>query len=253
MSAFVDAHCHIDLYEFPERIIALADEQRIYTIAVTNAPSVFAHTAQLTAGSKYVRPAIGLHPELVHSHKHEIDLFRRHLGETKYVGEVGLDYTTSDENVRLAQREILSTVADWVSQCGDKVLTIHSRRAVADVISILSGAKARMILHWFSGTSKELERAIASGFFFSVNSAMLNSAAGRKLVVQMPRDKVITETDGPFVKDGRGLANPTTVKATLAQLADLWGEPLAIVHADILGDFRRIVVDPSHSAPREKS
>ena len=103
-SAFVDAHCHIDLFPLPEQIVEQAEAHRIYTIAVTNAPSVFAHTAGLASGSKYIRPAIGLHPELVHSHSHELDQFRSHLAHTRYVGEVGLDYTTSDHEVRLLQR-----------------------------------------------------------------------------------------------------------------------------------------------------
>ena len=41
MAAFVDAHCHIDLYASPQAIIEQAEARRIYTIAVTNAPSVF--------------------------------------------------------------------------------------------------------------------------------------------------------------------------------------------------------------------
>jgi TatD DNase family protein len=241
VASFVDTHCHIDLYEFPEQIVALAESQRIYTIAVTNAPSVFSHTVKLTAESSYVRPAIGLHPELVHSHKHEIDLFHQYLEETRYVGEIGLDYSTQDESVRRDQRDILLRIADWVSQYGDKVLTIHSRRATSDVISILSGTKARMILHWFSGTQKELERAITNGFVFSVNGAMLSSAAGRKLVLQMPRDRVITETDGPFVKDGRGPANPTTVKDTVSRLAELWADPPADVQANLLNNFKQFL------------
>src|SRR5579864_1932918 len=95
--AFVDAHCHIDLYQAPRKTIEQAETDRIYTIAVTNAPSVFAHTAALVAGSRYVRAAIGLHPELVHSHRHELENFRHYLTQTRYVGEVGLDYMILDE------------------------------------------------------------------------------------------------------------------------------------------------------------
>lgn len=114
MDAFVDAHCHIDLYKSPQAIVEQAEAQHIYTIAVTNAPSVFSHTAALTAGSKYVRAALGLHPELAHSHGNEIEQFFRYLPETRFVGEVGLDYTTTEEGRRIAQRQILTRIADWV-------------------------------------------------------------------------------------------------------------------------------------------
>lgn len=222
VQAFVDAHCHIDLYHAPHRIIEQADDERIYTIAVTNAPSLFAHTAALVARSKYVRAAIGLHPELVHSHKHEIDVFRQYLSQTRYVGEVGLDYSTRDQDIRSAQRLVLSTIAGWVNDCGDKVLTVHSRRAARDVISILDGIRAKIILHWFTGTKNELGRAINAGFFFSVNNAMLHSDSGRTLVLQMPKERVLTETDGPFVQDGAAPATPRSVKATVRKLSEVW-------------------------------
>jgi len=241
IQGFVDAHCHIDLYKHPQQVIDQAENEHIYTIAVTNAPSVFDYTASLVAQCKYVRPAIGLHPELVHSHKHEIEALRVHLSQTKYVGEVGLDYSTTDEEIRSAQRQVLSTIANWVNDCGDKVLTVHSRRATRDVISILSGINARVILHWFSGTKKELDRAISGGFFFSVNGAMLHSQAGRALVLQMPRERVLTETDGPFVQDGAVPATPATVKATVRILAELWEASPSDVQAATLDNFRLLL------------
>lgn len=239
--AFVDSHCHIDLYQEPRRAIEQSEADRIYTIAVTNAPSVFAHTAALVASSRYVRPAIGLHPELVHSHRHELDAFRDCLTQTRYVGEVGLDYMTLDEETRSQQRLVLSTVAGWASDSGDKILTVHSRRAARDVISILSGIRAKVILHWFSGTKKDLERALERGFFFSVNNAMLRSEAGRALVLQMPPDRVLTETDGPFVQDGAEPATPRTVKVTIRELARLWGRSADDVQTSTLNTLRALL------------
>jgi TatD DNase family protein len=240
-SAFVDAHCHVDLFPQPERIVAQAEAHRIYTIAVTNAPSVFAHTAGLASGSKYIRPAIGLHPELAHSHSHELDQFRNHLHHTRYVGEVGLDYTTPDRDIRLLQRQVLTSIADWVNTAGDKVVTLHSRRAATDVMAILKGVKARMILHWFSGSYKELDQAIADGYFFSVNGAMVQSAKGRALIIRMPRDRVLTETDGPFTRDGTSPATPTSVKLTVTLLAELWGLPIADLQALVLANLRDVL------------
>lgn len=239
--AFVDAHCHIDLYKAPELVVDQAENERVYTIAVTNAPSVFPHTASLVAHSKYVRAAIGLHPELVHSHKHELESFRYHLRQTRYVGEVGLDYTTSDEAIRSEQRFVLSTIADWVSGYGDKILTVHSRRASHDVISILSGVKAKVVLHWYSGSKKELQRAITCGFFFSVNIAMLHSGAGQALVLRMPKDRVLTETDGPFVQDGSVPATPSTVKSAVRKLAEIWGQTPTDVQMATLNNFRALL------------
>ncbi|HEX7362452.1 MAG TPA: Qat anti-phage system TatD family nuclease QatD [Bryobacteraceae bacterium] len=239
--ALIDAHCHIDLYPDPAGIARDAERERIYTIAVTNAPSVFAHTARLCAGSKFLRPAIGLHPELVASHGQELDLFRVHLRDTRYIGEVGLDYITQDHEIRVRQRRILETIVGCASEYGDKVLTLHSRRAVSDVLKVLKGIRARCILHWFTGTQKELDCAVAEGYFFSVNGAMIQSAKSRALVARIPRDRILTETDGPFVKDATAPATPRAVKKTVDHLANLWQLPAPDIQATILKNFRTLL------------
>lgn len=95
MFPLVDSHCHIDLYPSPADVVSGAESNKVYTIAVTNTPSVYSHTARLVENSKFVRPALGLHPQLVHLKKHELSLFRDLLKDTRYVGEVGLDYSAN--------------------------------------------------------------------------------------------------------------------------------------------------------------
>jgi Tat protein secretion system quality control protein TatD with DNase activity len=126
-------------------------------------------------------------------------------------------------------------------QAGGKVLTVHSRRAAPDVIALLSGIKARVILHWFTGSRRELENAAGRGFFFSVNSAMLRSEKGRALIVRMPRERVLTETDGPFIRDGDHPATPPTVRTTIGSLAKLWHAKPEDVQASVLGNLRYIL------------
>jgi TatD DNase family protein len=238
---FIDAHCHIDLYDRPQEIVAEAEHGHIYTIAVTNAPSVFAHTENLCAMTKYVRPALGLHPELVSTHAGEIDLFRSILSRTKYVGEIGLDYTTPDEKVRQLQRSVFSSVVACVNEHADKILTVHSRRAARDVIACLQGIKAKVILHWFSGTKKDADRAALAGFYFSINLAMLRSDRGRALVMGIPKEQLLTETDGPFVQHGTEQASPAHIAHTILGLADLWAEPPEQVQARVFQTFRRLL------------
>jgi TatD DNase family protein len=241
-AALVDAHCHIDLYKDPAGIAAQANERRVFTIAVTNAPSVFRHTALLAAESKYVRAAVGLHPDLVSSHAHELDLMLRLLPETRYVGEIGLDYTTPDEDLRQNQREILRRVLDCCASYGDKVLTLHSRRAAADVIDAVGPRfPGRAILHWFSGSIKELEKASEYGFFFSVNPAMIRSAKGQALIARMPADRVITETDGPFVKTGMQPACPWDVMEAAAYLASAWNLSIDEAREHVFQNFRKLL------------
>ena len=100
------------------------------------------------------------------------------------------------------------------------------------------------ILHWFSGTLRELERAIALGCWFSVGAAMLRSERGRELASHIPRDRILTETDGPFAQgEGKALA-PWDVQLAVALLITIWGVPSQTVESTVRDNLRRLVALP---------
>ena len=238
-SFLVDTHCHIDLYKNPAEVVRETERSGVYTIAVTNAPFVFKHTAELVAGCRYVRAAAGLHPELVATHGSQIEMLRPLLKQTRYVGEIGLDYTTTDENLRRRQRDVFERILGWCAEEEGKILTIHSRRAVADVISMVGNSfQGTAILHWFTGAAKEVERAAAYGMYFSVNPAMVSSSKGRSLISAMPVDRVLTESDGPFVKVSGRECKPENISSVVKELAKLWNLPARQVQDRIYENFR---------------
>jgi TatD DNase family protein len=88
---WVDMHCHLDLFPNHREIIAECDREEIATLTVTTTPKAWLKNQALASDSKYVRVALGLHPQLVAERADEIKLFERYLSEARYVGEVGLD------------------------------------------------------------------------------------------------------------------------------------------------------------------
>lgn len=191
-----DSHFHLDLMEDPERVVDLVESAKVYTIAVTNAPFVFSHTKNLTLKSKYIRPALGLHPELVAGRHHEIALFEEYLPLTRYIGEVGLDKTGM---AYAKQKEVFEKIVELTSDAGQKVLTVHSRKAEKDLIDIVGeGFSGKLILHWYSGSIKSLETAIARGYYVSFNSKMLQTKSGMEILDCVPLTRVLVESDSPF-------------------------------------------------------
>ena len=81
-------------------------------------------------------------------------------------------------------------------------MSIHSRGAETRVLDILEAhpGAGTPVLHWFSGNRAELQRAITLGCWFSVGPAMLAGAKGRDHLSEMPLNRVLPETDGPFAK-----------------------------------------------------
>jgi TatD DNase family protein len=241
----VDTHCHVDLYPDAGSILTEAESSRVLVVAVTNAPSVFFHTRELAERFPYLLPAVGLHPELVATHGHEVSQIGPLLEQTRFVGEVGLDYVTSDKDLRARQREVFTAILDRCAALGGKVLTVHSRRAAADVIAAVGAAfNGTVILHWFTGTVREAERALANGCYFSVNTAMTAARSSATLLGMLPPDRVLTETDGPFVKLGPNPATPSRVISVAKHLAGVWQKTEKEAAEILIANFARVASPP---------
>ena len=195
-----DTHFHLDLCSNPEDIVVQIENAKLYTIAVTNAPSVFFYTQKITKNFKYVRAALGLHPELASQRRNEIAQFITLINETKYVGEIGLDNQNKTASDYSIQKEIFQKILTTCADKKEKILTVHSRKASADVVSMIgNNFPGKVILHWYSGSIKDLEIALKNGFYFSVNYPMTVSESGKKIIERIPKERILLETDGPFI------------------------------------------------------
>jgi len=98
----------------------------------------FFYTQKITKNSKYVRAALGLHPELAAQRKNEVNQFINLVTETKYIGEIGLDNQNKSIGDYSIQKEIFEKNINRL--CGkkrEKILTVHSRKASTDVVSMI--------------------------------------------------------------------------------------------------------------------
>ena len=214
----------------------------IKAVAVTNAPSVFHYTYKLSQKYDAILPAVGLHPELALERRQELSVLRDWLGKTRFVGEVGLDYVTKDQRNRSVQRSVFQSILSACAEYEDKILTVHSRRSSSDVIAAIGdNYPGRIILHWYSGSIRDLEKGIEYGFYFSVNYAMLTSRRGRELIQRVPNDRILTESDGPFVKVGSDPATSLHMPEILQLLANLWGENRARTAAKVAQNFSALL------------
>lgn len=242
----IDFHCHLDLYDDPQRVVKECKARGVYVLSVTTTPSAWNGTLSLASGAPRVRTALGLHPQIVHERKGEFPLFEKLLPEARYVGEIGLDGGPEcrpfwDDQVKIFERTL--------AICGDaggRVFSVHSRRATSAVLDSIQKhpSAGTPVLHWYSGTTRELERAIALGCWFSVGPAMLRSAKGRTLAAKMPRNRVLTETDGPFARapDG-GPLYPWDVAQAHAPLAEVWEVTEGAVAECVASNLRNLVKD----------
>lgn len=238
----VDFHCHLDLYPNFVELLEECERRKIYTLAVTTTPRAWQKNSTLASSTKYIRVAAGLHPQLVGQFHYEVDELCRIIPETQYVGEVGLDGSPEYADSLAIQKEVLNKILFCCTENGGRIISLHSRRAAGEVIDLLDKHRNSgiPILHWFTGSTKELERAINLGCWFSVGPAMLNSKKGMDIVSRIPREKLLTETDGPFALNGNNPCMPWDVEVAIHKIAKIWQEEPTVVQRSILSNFHRL-------------
>jgi len=237
----LDSHCHLDRYSDPPAIAREAEQRDTFIVAVTNLPSHFAIGLPHARAFKRVRLALGLHPLAVADHEKELPRFAELLPQTSFVGEVGLDFSREGQSSKEQQIRSFRFVAEHVCRT-PKIVSLHSRGAEATVLDILQEYGIRTaIFHWYSGTLGTLRSAVAGGHYFSVNSAMIASAKGEEIIRRIPRDRLLTETDGPHVLIGKSPACPWDVAGVEGYLASVWRTNVAIARQQVWCNFQKLV------------
>jgi TatD DNase family protein len=223
-SFYHDVHLHLDLYPNAAEIIKHITDFKSYTIAVTNLPVLFDQAVKKYKDQKYIRFALGLHPELINQYTEQIPLFFERLKDCRYIGEIGLDFKKKDAYSKKLQIDTFNKIIDDCNKYGGKILSIHSRSAAKDVIDIIgSNFNGKVIFHWFSGSLTELERAINNNYFFSINGDMVNSKKGQIIIRTIPANRLLIESDGPFTKDTHNSYHLSFVDKLIRKLAIIRG------------------------------
>ena len=238
----IDLHCHLDLYESPHKVASLCDASS-YILSVTTTPKAWFGTKKLAENHKRVQTALGLHPQIAHERSNELDLFDLLVDDTKYIGEVGLDGSSSLKQFQSIQQKVFEHMVIKSNKSNPKILTIHSLQAVDSVLDCLENhfSNGVPVLHWYTGNEIQLNRAIANGCWFSVNQRMLSTSRGKQLVSKIPKNRIITETDGPFIKNKTQPIYPGKVMPVIDGLSKLWNEPREQVIARVYENFKILI------------
>ena len=133
------------------------------------------------------------------------------LFDARYIGEVGLDFVDVTH-----KNEQLAFFSELIERCrydSNKIITIHSRKAVRQVLDIIGdNFRFKPILHWFTGSKEELLNAIEKGFYFSINKSMMNTKKFQSMLALIPKERLLFETDSPFI------SSPYSHHETLAKI-----------------------------------
>ena len=233
----VDSHCHLDFPDFADEVDAVVARARAADIArmVTISTRVARHAGVLAIAERFpdVYCSVGTHP---HHADEELDITAADLidrarhPKVVAIGEAGLDYHYECAP-RPAQEQGFRTHIEAARESG-LPLVIHSREADAETARILEEETGQgafpAVLHCFTGGPELARRAIALGLFISFTGILTfkNSAALRAIAAELPSDRILVETDAPYLAPSpfRGKRNePAHVVEVAKVLAETRG------------------------------
>ena len=233
----VDSHCHLDYPDFAEELPAVLDRAKAagvgHMVTICTQLSKFDGVKAVAEAHDNIYCSVGIHP---HDAGKEPQTTVRELVElTSHpkvvgIGETGLDFYY--DNSPRDDQEASFRIHIGASRETGLPLIIHTREADDKTIEILDEEQEKGafpgLIHCFSVGRGVAEAAIRHGMYISLSGILTfkNSAELRDIVKDLPLDRLLVETDAPFLAPvpKRGKRNePSFVRHTAEFAADLLG------------------------------
>lgn len=271
----VDSHAHLDFYDDPTPILAVAQAAgvgQILAIGIGDGPATMHRALDLANKARaHAHPQVfasaGIHPqEAAHADPKALAKLTKLAEDPRCIaiGEIGLDYYHLDNpDIEIQQAAFLAQMQIAAAAC--KPILIHCRTselatpqaktrfgpadASADLLALLEQHWAPTglpgILHCFSGTQADADRALAIGFYlsFAGNLTYPRSTTIQQVAAAAPAGRILVETDAPFLAPipHRGQqSQPALVVHTAAFLAELRGTTLEAIAAQTTANFHTL-------------
>ncbi|OGV25413.1 MAG: hypothetical protein A3F18_04030 [Legionellales bacterium RIFCSPHIGHO2_12_FULL_37_14] len=250
----VDSHCHLhlmDLTPYNQQIQPVLDAakakgvHKFLCVAVELANHDI--LCEIARKHKEVMISVGLHPD----HEVEIEPTVNELINLAKpcvaIGETGLDYfrVTSEEGHKLQQERFRTHIQAAIAT--KKPLIIHTREARRATLEIMQTENAKEVggvMHCFTESWEVAVAAMELGFYISFSGIVTfkNAAALQDVAKRMPLDRILIETDSPYLAPTpfRGKPNqPAYVYYVAEMLAKLRNEPLEQIALATSENFAR--------------
>ena len=267
---WVDSHCHLDSYEDLAQVLENARAAQVNTllaIGIGEGPDEMHHALDLAHAHPEIFATAGIHPQ--EAHRATPDALRKLATLAAdprciAVGEIGLDYYHV-ENPEIPVQQAAFVAQMQIAAEARKPITIHCRTselatpaakekfgtadAWEDLLALIAEhwtpAGLPGIMHCFSGNQQQAERSTAAGFYlsFAGNVTYPKSTVIQGVARVAPADRILVETDAPFLAPGelRGKPNePANTALTGEFVARLRGVPVAELAAQTTENFFRL-------------
>jgi TatD DNase family protein len=258
-----DVHAHLThptLVALEAEVLAHAAANGVTTI-LTNGlnPRDNEAARALAARSPLVKPAFGLYPvdavlpelrALGKRYPRDGDActaedgvawVRDHAADAAAIGEIGLDGYWVPEELWPRQEEVFRALVA-IALDADRPMIVHTRKRERRAFEILREMGAtRVDWHCFGGKVALARQIAEHGHWLSIPANARRSESFTRMLETLPRDRILLETDCPYLGPDKARPNePATVRGTAEYAAELWGCPVAEVEARLAESFERL-------------
>ncbi|WP_319798134.1 TatD family hydrolase [Nitrobacter sp.] len=250
----VDSHCHLDFPDFADELDAVVARAEAAGVGrmVTISTRVREQARLLAIAERFsnVYCSVGTHPH--HANEEDGITPDELAAQTQHpkvvaLGEAGLDYFYENGSPEAQARGFRAHIA--AARATGLPLVIHTREADEDCGRILDDEMAqgpfRGVLHCYTGGRELAMKAVALGLYIGFTGILTfkKSDALRALAAELPEDRILVETDAPYLAPGkfRGKRNePSYVVETAKVLADVRGVSLEEMSRQTTENFFRL-------------
>ncbi len=224
----IDAHCHLEQKDYDkdrDELVAECRKEMKAIVTSCGKPEDFDLTFQIAQKHKdFVFAIASIHPVYIKEvteaqQKQFFELVRKNRDKLVGIGETGFDYEIEEPEFREKQKQLFIKFINLAKEL-KLPLVVHARAAFEETVDVLEEQKAKDVLMHFFTAKKLLDRIIANDWHISVNTTLLMSKGIKKIVRDMPLQRILTETDAPWL--GQGQRNtPLSVKAVIEKIAEI--------------------------------
>lgn len=236
---YIDIHSHLNFKDFEpdfDQVLARMREKKVGTIVVGTTFETSKKAVELAQAHSDIWAIVGCHP-IYAEEGFDYDAYKRLAQEKKVVGigECGLDFKYPNNK----QKEVFEKQIVLAEEI-NKPLMLHIRDAYKEVYDIIRSHSVRANAHFFAGTLEDADRFLDLGYSISFTGVITFAEEYAALVKHIPNDRIMAETDSPYVSPVRGKRNePGNVTDVVAKMAEIRGDTLIHMKSTVLENSRR--------------
>ena len=227
----IDSHCHLDFPRFDSdqhEVIEHAHSVGVDEI-INSGVDYKTNLSTLALADKYdhIYATLGLGPGVATNKSdedigHILSQIEQNIEKAVGVGEAGLDhFHCKTESGRARQIEVFKKVIK-IAETVNKPLVIHARDAEYEALQLVRHLD-RVVFHCYGGSSETMNMIVDAGYYVSIPTLVCFSKHHQSLVKNLPLEKMIIETDSPYLSPRKGRNEPAFLIDSVTMIAKLRG------------------------------